>query len=200
MNLLDTPLPALAIPVLAIGLFVGLWTAMVRLMRRLARMTDTVPASAGPQLDRSRWGNGNINGAQAKGCVRVERYATGLAVRMHPVFGNGLIWLPREQTEESTDGAGQVVLTQGRHRIALFGHVADFVSATTGRPAPTPGPGVEAARLPPPPKPLAMAQGRGLSWSTVAFWIAVLMLVYVGLRRWAPAVVAPLEAVFSQLS
>jgi hypothetical protein len=200
MNLLNTPLPAVAIPVLAIGLFVGIWIAMVRLMRRLARMTDTVPASAGPRLDRSRWGNGNINGAQAKGCVRVERYATGLAVRMHPVFGNGLIWLPREQMEQSVEGTGHVVLTQGRHRIALFAELADFVCATPGRPAPTPRPPVDAASQPPQAKPLAMARRRGLSWTTVALWIAVLMLAYVGLRRWAPAAVAPLEAVFSQLT
>jgi len=201
MNLLNTPLPAIAIPLLAFGLFLGVWIAIVRMMRRLVRMTDTVPASAGPRLDRSRWGNGNINGAQAKGCVRIERYATGFAVRMHPVFGNGLIWMPHAQTGRSADDAGRLVLTHGRHRIALFSQLADFVAATPGinamplRPAT-----VEPASARAHTTPMVPARAGGSRLSTVAFWLAVLMLVYVGLRRWAPELVAPIEAVFRQLS
>jgi hypothetical protein len=201
MNLLNTPLPTIAIPILAFGLFLGVWIAIVRMMRRLVRMTDTVPAGAGPRLDRSRWGNGNINGAQAKGCVRIERYATGVAVRMHPVFGNGLIWMPQAQTERSADDAGRLVLTHGRHRIALFSHLAEFVAATPGIDAmPTHPATVAPAGAPVRTTPMAPARDGGSRLSSVAFWIAVLMLVYVGLRSWAPGLVAPIEAMFRQLS
>jgi len=201
MNLLTTTVPHFVIPILALGLFLAFWIGMVQLMRRLARMTDTVPANAGPRLDRSRWGNGNINGAQTKGCVRVERYASGLAVRMHPVFGNGLVWLPNDETCLELDEPGRVRLAHGAHHVMLQANLAEFVSAGLTR---LPGarsrvpPAVGSAPpAPPPAPPLARPrQQRRLNFSTLALWIAVLMLAFVALRRWAPQWLEPLSALF----
>jgi hypothetical protein len=194
MDLLHTPLPAALAPLVAVGLFILIWTGVVRLLRRLARLTDTLPAGAGARLARSGWGNGEINGTRAKGCVRIERYAGGLAVRMHPIFGGGLIWLPDSLTEREADNPQRLTLRHGDHRIVLLGRLAEFASAG-GAPSALGGAPVSARRAEPP-TPLAAPIRRegGSRLATLALWVAVLMLAWVAARRWAPEWSAPLEA------
>ena len=197
MNPLDTPLPAAVVPVIAFGVFAAFWIGLTRLIGRLARMTDTVPAGAGPLLRKSRWGDAHINGSRAKGCVRVEEYASGLAVRMHPIFGGGMVWLPHDLTRQRHDDHGRMVLAHARHRVVLLGRTAQFVAEGGARHVmasatidelPTRAPSTSGFAT----SPDRRAGGRN-ALGTIAFWVAVALLAYVALRHWAPELIAPIE-------
>lgn len=189
--------------VLSIALiaFVMFWLLLTRVIRRLSRMTDSVPADAGAELRRSGWGTAVINGSRAGNCVRVVEYSNGYAVRMHRVFGGGLVWLPKAQTTQRRDSPNSLHLTHGAHGVQLTGQLADFVADAPGRPAAqptaTPRPTDAAGRVPRT-TPLTRVQRlpherSGSVWSRVAIWTAIALLLFVVLRRTAPEVVAPIE-------
>ncbi len=203
MNLLDIPLPAAVIPVIAIGMFVAFWIGLTRLIGRLARMTDTIPASAGPLLRKSSWGDAQVNGSSAKGCVRVEQYASGLAVRMHPIFGGGQVWLPHDLTRQSPDDHDRLVLTHAKHRVVLLGRTAHFVTEgdSAQRMSPATVDNTTASRSTPSgfaTQPIRRENRRN-TWSTLALWVAIALLVYVAARHWAPQLIAPIERALSRL-
>lgn len=188
--------------VIAIALlaFVTFWLALTRLIRRMSRMTDSLPADAGAELRRSGWGSAVINGSRAGNCVRVIEYANGHAVKMHRVFGGGLVWLPKAQTTLRRDGPNSLLLTHGVHGVQLNGLLADFVAGPPGRAtaAPTSSRPTDSGDRTPRTAPLAPVQRlsheRGSSaWSRAAIWTAIALLLFVVLRRTAPEFVAPIE-------
>ena len=197
--------------ILAFGAFSAFWITIVRLMRRLSRMTDAVPADAGPMLQRSGWGSATINGARAQNCVRVIEYANGHAVKMHPIFGGGMVWLPRGQTQHQGDGDSQVELRHAKHVVRLTGKLARFTGLAPGAPvkatpqAAEPAHAVQQHRTPDTPRPIDAGLRRtrdsdgGGAFSRFAILVAVLLLAYVVLRRQAPDVVAPIEALIQHV-
>lgn len=191
------------IPLVFILGFIGVWTFIIRLLRRTSRMTDSVPAHAGPRLRKSRWGNATVNGAKATNSIRIEQYASGYAIKLHPVFGGSVAWLPREGLVEERDGEHSVRLQSGGHDVVLAGTLRDFVldagSTATAAPAP---PTTLAAPVGTPPDGsrvgLATAKRAGSPWARLAMLIVVALLLYVGARRLAPELVAPIEALLKR--
>ena len=200
--------------IVALLAFLFLWRGIMRVLRRVSRMTDAVPADAGPVVRQSAYGNAVINGARATNCVRVVEYAGGHAVQMHPIFGGGLLWLPRNATTQQRDGASATVLTHGRHIVQLSGRLAEFM---TGAPA-----GATAAHAHPTHAHRAAPEadhtqatalatalatglqrlprgGGGSGLSRAAIGLAIALLLYVLLRRTAPELVAPLERFVADL-
>ena len=200
--------------IVALLAFLFLWRGIMRVLRRVSRMTDAVPADAGPVVRQSAYGNAVINGARATNCVRVVEYAGGHAVQMHPIFGGGLVWLPRNATTQQRDGASATVLTHGRHIVQLSGRLAEFM---TGAPA-----GATAAHAHPTHAHRAAPEadhtqatalatalatglqrlprgGGGSGLSRAAIGLAIALLLYVLLRRTAPELVAPLERFVADL-
>lgn len=191
------------IPLLFIGGFVAIWTAVIKLLQRTSRMTDTVPASAGARLYASGWGNATVNGARGTNCIRVERYAEGHAVRLHPIFGGGRIWLPKHRVSIEDAGEHQIRLRTPEHEIVLSGKLRDFfhsaspASGTIGvrdaSPDPTTlGPASEAQVG------LAEPRRKGRLWVRLGLFLAVLLILYVLARRVAPDTIAPIDALLGR--
>ena len=188
------PLPALLVPVLFIALFIALWMGLMKFMRKLMHMNDTVPPSAGERIDASRWGSAMVNGGRAKNCIRLERYATGLALRMHPVFGSGRIWLPAGDTEREDLDHGRLGLRHGRHHIILEPPLGAFVTESSASASAHAvlssraehGPGIGAAPQ--------LRREPGSALGRVAIAVVVMLLVYVLARRLAPELTAPIDA------
>ena len=189
MNPLHLHVPAALAPVLGVGLFVAFWIALMRLMRRLARMTDRLPPDAGPLLRRSRAGNATINGARAKNCVRIYEYANGHAVRMSRIFGGGMVWLPRGATAIHAPDADTCELRHQDHRIVLSGRLAAFMGAApAAAPAAAwPTPQGTAGRHP------ARSRTGGSALGRIGLVVAFTLLAFVVVRRAAPELLAPLE-------
>lgn len=196
--------------IVALLVFLFLWRGIMRVLRRVSRMTDAVPADAGPAVRKSGYGNAVINGARATNCVRVVEYAGGHAVQMHPIFGGGLVWLPRNATTQQRDGASATVLTHGRHVVQLSGRLAEFM---TGAPASTaaahahPTHAHRAAPEPDHTQATALATGLqrlprgggGSGLSRAAIGLAIALLLYALVRRTSPELVAPLERLVADL-
>ncbi|KAA3655206.1 MAG: hypothetical protein DWQ11_01275 [Proteobacteria bacterium] len=196
--------------IVALLAFLFLWRGIMRVLRRVSRMTDTVPADAGPAVRKSGYGNAVINGARATNCVRVVEYAGGHAVQMHPIFGGGLVWLPRNATTQQRDGASATVLTHGRHVVQLSGRLAEFMTGaaagtTTAHAHPT-----HVHRTTPEPdhtQATALAiglqrlprGGGGSGLSRAAIGLAIALLLYVLVRRTSPELLAPLERLVADL-
>ena len=196
--------------IVALLAFLFLWRGIMRVLRRVSRMTDAVPADAGPVVRQSAYGNAVINGARATNCVRVVEYAGGHAVQMHPIFGGGLVWLPRNATTQQRDGASATVLTHGRHIVQLSGRLAEFMtSAPAGATAAHAHPTHAHRAAPEADHTQATALATGLQrlprggggsgLSRAAIGLAIALLLYVLLRRTAPELVAPLERFVADL-
>ena len=189
--------------------FVMIWRVIMRVLRRVSRMTDSVPADAGPAVGRSGWGSAVVNGARATNCIRVVEYATGHAVQMHPIFGGGLVWLPKRDTTQQHDGTA-ALLNHGKHAIQLTGKLAEFMNPKTRNTPPAHAHATHTHRSPPDPdhaKATALATGiRRLprdtgssALSRLAIWIAIALLVFVVLRRTVPELITPIEQIITEL-
>lgn len=199
----DFPLTGALIPIIFIAGFVAIWVFVIRLLRRVARMTDTIPAMAGERLAKTRWGDALVNGSKGSNSIRVEKYASGHAVKMHPIFGGGLIWLPSGSIEQVEGDDHRLQLRSGGHDITLFGPLARFMlddgaghsTAHAARHA------IDTSRVPP-----VVERGTGLAapqqarrgWLRWALTLALLMLGYVVLRRMAPELTAPIDALLGR--
>ncbi len=188
--------------------FIMLWRVIMRVLRRVSRMTDSVPADAGAVLRKSGWGSAVINGARATNCVRVVEYASGHAVQMHPIFGGGLVWLPKRDTTQQGDGSA-AMLNHGKHAVQLTGKLAEFVSTRSNGAAahvhPThthrADPDTDHSRA------TALATGvrriprdsGGSAFSRFAIGIAIALLAYVAIRRTAPELLEPIEYLIAEL-
>ncbi|MCB1961420.1 MAG: hypothetical protein KDE68_13010 [Rhodocyclaceae bacterium] len=200
MNPFYFHVPAMIAPLIGFGLFALFWVGLVRLMRRLAKMTDTLPPDAGALLRRSRAGNATINGARAKNCVRVYEYANGHAIRMSRIFGGGLVWLPRNATTVHAPDPHSRELRYQAHQITLSGHLAEFMGESPTAPpvltqaavhrATPVASGLQAVR----------PQAGGSRLSRIAIVVAIALLAFVVVRRSAPELLAPLDALISTLS
>ena len=195
--------------IFSLFVFVMIWRVIMRVLRRVSRMTDRVPADAGPVVDRSGWGSAVVNGARATNCVRVVEYATGHAVQMHPVFGGGLIWLPKHDTTQQRDGTA-ALLNHGKHAIQLTGKLAEFMNPKTRNTAAASAHAMHTHRTDPDPdhsKATALATGvrrlprdtGGSGLSRLAIWIAIALLVFVVLRRTVPELITPIEQIITEL-
>ncbi|MBT0960654.1 hypothetical protein [Denitromonas iodatirespirans] len=182
-----------------LGVFM-VWRVITRMIRRLSRMTDTIPADAGAELRRSGWGNAVINGSRATNSIRVVEYVNGHAVQMHPVFGGALLWLPKAQTTQQNDGPDAVQLNTGHHTVTLSGKLAAFMRGAAGQ-TQAPTSGVRHAAVTDHSQATALATGvkrlprdSGSSLlGRLAIWSAIALLAFVLVRRTAPDLVAPLE-------
>ncbi|WP_227814912.1 hypothetical protein [Nitrogeniibacter aestuarii] len=199
----DFPLTGALIPIMFIAGFVAIWMFIIRLLRRVSRMTDTIPAMAGERLAKTRWGDALVNGSKGSNSIRVEKYVSGHAVKMHPIFGGGLIWLPSGSIEQVEADEHRLQLRSGGHDITLFGPLARFMlddgadhsTAHAARHA------IDISRVP-----QVVERGTGLAapqhkrrgWLRWALALALLMLGYVVLRRMAPELTAPLDALLGR--
>jgi len=187
--------------------FVAIWIGVIRLLRRASRMTDTVPEHAGPRIRASGWGNAIVNGTKGTNCIRVEEYAGGHAVKMHPIFGGGLVWLPGTTLQIEPVGEHRLRLNDARHDVVLMGKLREFMQETPPRPGassmtatpadgPVHGPGVihsQDTRIG------LAAPGRSVRpWTRLGLVLVALLLLYVVLRQLAPAWVAPLDALMGR--
>lgn len=191
------------VPLIFILGFIGVWTFIIRLLRRTSRMTDSVPAHAGPRLRKSRWGNATVNGAKATNSIRIEQYASGYAVKLHPIFGGSIAWLPREGLLEERHDEHSLRLQSGGHDIVLTGALRDFFqnTAPTTTSAPRhPTLAVDPVGTPPEGTRVGLAAPKrvGSPWARLAMLIVIALLLYVGARRLAPELVAPIEALLSR--
>lgn len=201
--MIHSPLNGALVPIVFIAGFLVIWTFIVRLLRRVSRMTEAIPPTAGERLEKTRWGDASINGSKATNSVRVERYAGGHAVKMHPIFGGGLIWLPKGSIEQVEADEQRLQLRSGSHNITLFGPLARFMRDDGVVHA---SPGVDLSAIDTGPTQSAVALGQGLAapqhtrrlWPRVALTLALLMLGYVILRRIAPELIAPLDALLGR--
>ncbi|TVT50210.1 MAG: hypothetical protein FHP94_03860 [Denitromonas halophila] len=197
--------------IFSLFVFVMIWRVIMRVLRRVSRMTDSVPADAGPALSRSGWGSAVINGARATNCVRVIEYASGHAVKMHPIFGGGLVWLPKSNTTQKLKGSA-ALLNHGKHAIQLTGKLAEFMNPTNRNTtaAAAHAHATHTHRADPDTdhsKATALATGvrrlprhtGGSGLSRLAIWIAIALLVFVALRRTVPELIAPIEHIITEL-
>ena len=81
------------------------WLAAGALGRRLCGMSRVIRADTGPELRRSRWGDGAVNGATFENCLRVVEFEGGWVVEERWLMGGGRLWLPRADTGASTRDA-----------------------------------------------------------------------------------------------
>ena len=108
------------VPLLAVQ-----WVIACGVIRRRGGFTAAAVApDPGPTLARSGWGSAVINGTPFGRCVRLTTHADGWAVRLMPIFGGGVIWLPRATTvvcpvTTARFGRRQQTLTNGSTVIRL---------------------------------------------------------------------------------
>lgn len=113
--------------------FAAVWLLVTRLIRAKARMNTTLPFQPGPPLRETTWGSAMINGARLMNCVKVEEHPDGWLLRAMRLFGNGMLWLPKEGLVRAESNVRHrrvthgISLTSGEHSVVLFDHLADFV-------------------------------------------------------------------------
>jgi len=182
--------------------FIGIWMTVIGLLRRLSRMTDTVPETAGAPLRTSGWGSATVNGTRANNCIRVEQFASGYAIKMHPVFGGGLVWLPNGSASFEDDNA-RIRIKSAAHDIVLTNKLREFINDT----APTRAPRIDRPRdTSHPGSEHSIATGVGFApeprkrrpWTRLGLVLALLLVMYVVVRRVAPDLVAPIESLLQR--
>lgn len=123
----------LGIVLAATAFGVGLWTAIVLGLRRMAGLSTTPPAGLGPAVRSTGWGSAYINRVRYKNCVTLAEHADGWLISTPRLFGGGSLWLPRDRTAVGPLEPGSTFrfttrrLTCDGHVVVLSGKLAEFV-------------------------------------------------------------------------
>lgn len=80
----------------------------------------------------SGWGSASVNGFGFQNCVKIEEYKDGYLFRSSWLFGNGQLWLPRNELRVGELKLGsfwmqdQRVLMCGTDQVILYGTLTKF--------------------------------------------------------------------------
>ena len=74
-----------------------MWFALTRMFNSWLGLRTSLDGRTGAFVSQTSWGSAKINGYNASGCVRLLVYENGFALKMMPIFGGGLLWIPKDR-------------------------------------------------------------------------------------------------------
>jgi hypothetical protein len=74
-----------------------MWFAVTRMFNSWLGLRTKLCESTGAFVSQTSWGTASINGYNASGCVRLLVYENGYALKIMPIFGGGLLWIPKDR-------------------------------------------------------------------------------------------------------
>jgi len=81
---------------LAIVLMPFMWFATTRMFNAWTGFSTKLQENTGQLVSQTSWGSGKIGIFSASGCIKLLVYEDGFALKMMPLFGGGLLWIPKD--------------------------------------------------------------------------------------------------------
>ena len=96
-------------------------------------MVKELDIDTGKPIAESGWGSANVNGVNARNCIKVLEYANGYVLRMRKLFGNGKLWLPKENVELLNVRNKTFFIPKykelkcGQNTVKLYGKLSEYI-------------------------------------------------------------------------
>ena len=106
--------------------FIIMWFVTMKFLKAKMGLVNSIEEEKGRSVSESSWGSGRINGISLKNCLKILEYENGFILKIMPLFGGGMLWIPKEsfkiviRKEKSWLAPESTEITSGNHKLRFY--------------------------------------------------------------------------------